>query len=251
MTKNSKASHAAVVNVVCMRWGTLYGVEYVNRLYSMVKRHLKRPFHFYCLTDDGAGVVSGVHVLPMPKVYVSPNDTVSGWRKLGVFSPKIGPIQGKVLFLDLDLVITGDIDDLFDHGAPPFCIIENWTQKGRHIGNSSVFLFEFGKYTHVLDAYMKDPEGVIRSYDNEQVFLSRQIGKDKLRFWPEPWCVSFKHTCLGSKWLRFFKKPALPESAKIVVFHGSPNPDEAVQGRWPKRFPPFMRRAEWIEQHWA
>ncbi len=25
--------------VLCMKWGTKYGAEYVNRLYNMVKRH--------------------------------------------------------------------------------------------------------------------------------------------------------------------------------------------------------------------
>ena len=25
--------------VICMKWGTKYGSEYVNRLYNMVKRH--------------------------------------------------------------------------------------------------------------------------------------------------------------------------------------------------------------------
>ena len=29
--------------VICMKWGTKYGPEYVNRLYGMVKRHLKGP----------------------------------------------------------------------------------------------------------------------------------------------------------------------------------------------------------------
>ena len=28
--------------VICMKWGTRYGPDYVNRLYSMVQRHTKR-----------------------------------------------------------------------------------------------------------------------------------------------------------------------------------------------------------------
>ena len=32
-----------VLNVVCLKWGTKYGPEYVNRLYRMVARHLHRP----------------------------------------------------------------------------------------------------------------------------------------------------------------------------------------------------------------
>ena len=44
------------VNVLCMKWGTLYGPEYVNRLYGMVARNLRRPFRFVCLTDDASGI---------------------------------------------------------------------------------------------------------------------------------------------------------------------------------------------------
>ena len=50
-----------------------------------------------------------------------------------------------ILFLDLDLVIVASIDCLFAHPGA-FCIIENWTQRGRGIGNSSVFRFEAGAH---------------------------------------------------------------------------------------------------------
>ena len=43
-------------HVICMKWGTKYGPEYVNRLYAMVRRHLSGPFNFVCLTDNAAGI---------------------------------------------------------------------------------------------------------------------------------------------------------------------------------------------------
>ena len=43
-------------NILCMKWGTKYGPEYVNRLYGMVRRHLSGDFNFVCLTDDSQGV---------------------------------------------------------------------------------------------------------------------------------------------------------------------------------------------------
>ena len=43
--------------VLCMKWGTKYGPEYVNRLYSMVRRHLNGDFRFICLTDRSAVLV--------------------------------------------------------------------------------------------------------------------------------------------------------------------------------------------------
>ncbi|HEY1090992.1 MAG TPA: glycosyltransferase, partial [Burkholderiaceae bacterium] len=42
--------------ILCMKWGNKYGPEYVNRLYAMVRRHLRGEFRFVCLTDDANGV---------------------------------------------------------------------------------------------------------------------------------------------------------------------------------------------------
>ena len=47
---------APLRNVICMKWGTKYGPEYVNRLYAMVRRHLTGDFRMVCLTDDPTGI---------------------------------------------------------------------------------------------------------------------------------------------------------------------------------------------------
>src|SRR6218665_324802 len=54
------ASAARARHILCMKWGTKSGPEYVNRLYAMVRRHLRGEFGFVCLTDDGAGIRSEV-----------------------------------------------------------------------------------------------------------------------------------------------------------------------------------------------
>ena len=52
--------HAAATQedniILCMKWGTKYGAEYVNRLYNMVKRHTTLPFKMVCLTDRTEGI---------------------------------------------------------------------------------------------------------------------------------------------------------------------------------------------------
>ncbi len=67
------------VNVLCIKWGRKYGPEYVNRLHSMVRRHLKRPFRFICLSDDGQGVDADIDVRPIPMVGFEPFDTRQSW----------------------------------------------------------------------------------------------------------------------------------------------------------------------------
>ena len=51
-----------------MKWGTKYGPEYVNRLYGMVRRHLRGDFRFVCFTDDVTGIRPEVdHVVTFPR----------------------------------------------------------------------------------------------------------------------------------------------------------------------------------------
>ena len=55
------------VNILTLKWGTLYSSEYVNRLYRGVKAHLSRPFRFVCVTDDPSGLADGVDAVAFPE----------------------------------------------------------------------------------------------------------------------------------------------------------------------------------------
>ena len=44
--------------VLCMKWGTVYGPEYVNILYAMVARNITGEFKVVCFTDNSAGIRS-------------------------------------------------------------------------------------------------------------------------------------------------------------------------------------------------
>ena len=56
------------MNVICMKWGSKFGAEYVNRLRSMVVRHLPHPHRFVCFTEDARGIDPAVEVAPLPEV---------------------------------------------------------------------------------------------------------------------------------------------------------------------------------------
>ena len=42
--------------IICMKWGSRYGPEFVNRLYKAIQRHTKRKTKLYCFTDDVANI---------------------------------------------------------------------------------------------------------------------------------------------------------------------------------------------------
>ena len=75
-----------MVNVLCIKWGDMYGPTYVNKLYNMVARNLDRPFRFVCLTDNTEGLLPEVETLPIPEMDIPAARAVSPWRKLTLFS---------------------------------------------------------------------------------------------------------------------------------------------------------------------
>ena len=233
-------------NVVCMRWGHRYGPEYVNRLFAMVARNLTLPHRFICLTDDPVGIRAEVECRPLPAIELADAPPHSGWRKLSCFGPELDDLDGQVLFLDLDLVVVANIDCLFAHPGA-FCIIENWTQKGRGIGNSSVFRFQAGAHRSLLQRFCADAAQIIRTFPNSQTWLTRSVGE--VTFWPRGWCRSFKHDCLPARPLRPFRQAQIPADARIIVFHGDPKPPDAARGIWPQSLT-GLRPVAWIDEYW-
>jgi len=240
-------------NVLCMKWGVRYPPLYVNRLFAMVRRHLEGEFRFLCLADNAQGLRPEIEVRPIPDLGLPEGAGRWAWPKLGVFHPSLGDLDGDCLFLDLDIVIRGGIDCLFDHAPGRFCIVRDWTPALRKVvarrpgvGNSSVFRFAAGSMNDVLEAFLRDRDRNLAAYRNEQRFLSA-CAADRLVWWPEEWIASFKRHCLPVFPARLLVESVPPPSARIVVFHGSPKPCEAVRGKWGWR---RARPAKWICRDW-
>ncbi|WP_437201219.1 hypothetical protein [Planctomicrobium sp. SH664] len=243
--------------VLCMKWGTAYSSEYVNRLYASVKRNLTGPFRFVCLTDDPTGIRSEVECHPCPTIPIPAPYCNRGWRKVTLWKESIpGILPGEVLFLDLDIVITGNLDQFFEIEGD-FIVCLNWSAPGknRDIGNTSVYRFRVGSHQYLYDNLVGDPEGMLAKYANSQTYISWTIKEGARSFWPEGWCYSFKVHCIPSGIKRYFQRPFLPEGARIVIFPGVPNPHEAAAGVWPakwyKKIYKHIRPATWVSDNWA
>ena len=240
--------------VICMKWGTAYGPEYANKLFSMVSRNTERPLRFVCFTDDASGLVPGIEARPLPPIELPATHLWKAWRKISLWQSALPELSGDVLFMDLDLVVTGPIDPFFDYRPEEtYCVIENWTQPGSGIGNTSVFRLRVGAHREVYDTLMADPAGTVRKFPNSQTFVSRTISS--VAFWPAEWCVSFKHTLVPRWPLNFVQDVPLPPDARVICFTGHPNPDAARDGHWPtsawyKRLYKHVRPTPWIAEHW-
>jgi hypothetical protein len=239
-----------------MKWGKAYGVEYANKLHSMVRRHTKRSLRFVCFTDDAAGLDPAIEAKPLPPIELPASHQWKAWRKISLWRRELAGLSGDVLFMDLDVVVTGSIDNFFDFKPDAtYCVIENWTQVGEGIGNTSAFRLRIGAHSEVFDALAADPSGTVAKFRNSQTFVSRTILS--MVYWPKDWCVSFKHTLLPRWPLNFLTTAALPAEARVVCFTGYPNPDQARDGIWPSKrrawWKPLykhVRPTPWIAEHW-
>lgn len=239
--------------IICMKWGTRYGPEYVNRLASMVRRNVGRPTRFLCFTDDPRGISSDIETAPLPHISLPERIRWHTWRKISIWQYPLADITGDVLFLDLDLVIVGPLDPFFDFAPGQYVAIENWTQRGQRVGNTSVFRFTAGRHTHIYEEFERDPIAVLRRWRIEQQYISDSI--PDMAFWPRSWCASFKHTLLPKWPLNFIMPARLPDDTKIVAFTGTPKPHDALAGQWPVRswrekLYKHTRPTPWIGEHW-
>lgn len=243
-------------NVITLKWGNRYGAPYVNRLASAVRRHTTGEVRVVCFTDDPAGIDPGITVHPIPEIDLPPAAMVTGWRKLCLFRDDL-PLEGLGLFLDLDLVITGSLDEFFlFEAADRIPIIHNWVpwhktlfRPAPAIGNSSVFRFHLNHCRFVWDQFHREREWALANFSPPQSYLSHCI-RPRMDYWPPEWVRSFKRHCRPAFPLNLLLPPSLPQRARIIAFHGKPDPDEAAVGYCQGKPHHRTRPARWIDTHW-
>lgn len=246
-------------NIVCMKWGTLYGHEYVNRLYGMVRRNIKRPFSFYCITDNEDGIRGEVLTRKMPEFPLPPK-AGGPWQKLLMFKEQLFDIEGKTMFLDLDVVIVGGLDRFFDY-SDKFLVRHEFDKRKENdnFGNTSMYVFEIGAYPDIYNDYLNNQQEIHKQYwTAEQEYVTRTLYRqNNLEFLPNEWVLSFKEHCLPPWPQRLWQTPTLPEGASILAFHGRPLPEDAIAGEWPLEGKPFWKSIYkttkpclWLEEYW-
>ncbi|GAA5130509.1 hypothetical protein JIN84_04765 [Luteolibacter yonseiensis] len=242
------------LHLVCFRWGTRYGADYVNRLHAMVTRHLKSPFVFHCVTDEASGLSPGIVPHPLPADHFNGN-----WNKLMMFQENFLDLKGRnAVLLDLDLVILDDLSFLHSEPDKDFMIARNWAPGVR--GNSSVYRLRIGSHTQVWHDFIADSSGNIESFHGknrsfgDQQWMNHAIAD--YAYFPAGKIVSFKRHC-GAKSLEIklplfgtvstarFGSAKPPQGTAIVLFHGDPLPPDVrdkPSGRW--------KHAPFVAEHW-
>lgn len=213
-------------------------------LRNMLKRHCSIPHEFVIIADHRAVAAQ----LSKENIRCVPLDTskhVPGTCavKLMARRPDIGGILGRrIALLDLDIVITGNVDDIFWREEPNVMYRNpNYTEGGRRaFYQGSIQLFDAGARSFLYTEFdpAVTPGLVNRRFGGmEQAWISERLDWDEAHWTAE-------HGIYGAGRL-FDGRPdggvtsELPENAKIVVVPGDREPSqEHVQQahEWIKEF---------------
>ncbi len=236
-----------MLSVVCWKWGALYGPEYVTRLASMLKRHLHLPFTLHCITDDAAGIetegpngIVNVHPMYAEHGELGRGGLRSNFRRLRIFDREMGAVFGpRILQLDLDAVITGDVTPLFDRPEPLVMVLQS-NAGGRWTYNTSMVLMDAGVLHGMWAAFHAAPQQVwqmarARGWNcSDQAVVNDWVLQHKV-----PVASWGEGDAVQAYWRKNNKQ--LRPGTRIVLFYGRENVhDAAVQARSP-----------WISAYWC
>lgn len=225
--------------VVCLKWGTKYSPDYVNKLNAMVKRNLTIDYEFVCFTENAAGIDKDIRIEPLPIIPVK-----GWWFKPYLHSSQL-PFKGTMLYLDLDLIVFNNIDNLFSYKPEAdFVIIRDFNRHMRKTWdrvNSSVFRVKVGARNQAYEDFLNNRQNIITRMQGDQDWMYRHC--KPYWYWPDEWVQSYKWEMRGREYLgivngvRNFKQPGIPiiqKDTSIAVFHGKPDIHECVD-EWPMK----------------
>lgn len=218
--------------ITTWKWGTKYSADDVHKLSAGVKRHLKQPHRFICITDDTRGLkVECATIRDMELTQVR-----GCFARLRLFDPEAQKASGiltgeRIANLDLDLIVTGPLDPVFDR-PEPFVILQGANSINPCNYNGSIFMLRAGAHPEVWRDF---------SFDAARRMPFFEFPDDQGWLWHKvPDAAGWK---AGESGVYAFQKPGwpkgddLPSDARIVAFPG-----------W--RDPAKFSHLDWVRQNW-
>ncbi len=217
------------LTVLCWLWSqpesrTRYSALHVNILRDMVARNMSLPHRFACVTDIPEGIDSRVHIIDPPRDFDDvriptwPEHRPQCLRRLTMFRRDAAAIFGeRILCLDLDCVVGGDLSSLLDRAGDFRMAIG--TAPGRPYNGSAIYLAA-GSRPEVYERFT--PEGAAEAG-------RKFVGSD------QAWiahCLPNEATWGEGDGLVYYGLPHNPASRRIMFFPGNEKPWMCGQDGW-------------------
>lgn len=228
------------ISCVTWLWGSLFSAEYVNTLRSMLERNLKLPHKLYCVTNQPEGIDPRVQIVPPP---TESTDQFRCRRRMWQYSrDRIAEFGPRMLCLDLDLVITGDITKIVDRPEALVMLKIGYA----NVFSGSFVLQDTGALHGAYERYKRAPAEFLRETRlknaSDQAMINLHLRGSTVAHWTEAdgFAVyfgegyeKFEHFGVGPR------RSALPFGTKVVILGSA---DKHVMEQ---------RRFDWVREHWV
>lgn len=239
------------LQIVAFKWGDKYTMEHVKRLRSMLARNLTIPWEFVLITDKQAedtGALVGdfdrglfTRVLPL---WGEMRDAKLCGVRLRAFGADMRERIGeRFAWIDLDVVITGNVDHIFGR-TEPFVALA--TPRGPLVYNGSLVMMDAGAFRGVLERWTPEryqdlgphyaKMGMHAGGVSDEGWMTAQIPLDD----------RVAGTVGRADGIYYFRHDLargarpLPPDARMVIMNGRANdPSNAEAQRLP-----------WVQEHW-
>jgi len=187
--------------VACVNVGDGYDDKYVYNLRDAVLSSLSEKPEFVCLSDHD---IPGVDV-----IRIDSDRTPGWWAKLHLFRDDLLPEGERVLYLDLDTLIPGSLDEITKCDGK-FMMLEDFY----HPDNlaSGVMLFESGGNEEIFTDWLGFGAPKLKQGDQAWISMYRPFAGRLQEVFPDR--------------IKSFKASIEPQDCDILCFHGRPRPHE-------------------------
>ena len=162
-----------------------------------------------------------------------------GWfNKLQLFSPDSN-LEGNTLYMDLDVVITDNIDCFYTYETQLDFVGMNDFNPVSGVWNSSIMKFkQTTLHGRIWHKFMSNRPEYLRKFPGDQNLISDLIKNGHAcGSFPDSWTQSYKwYDRSGTRYSRQDMKYDHNGESLVTVFHGQPNPHESEQ--------------EWVKNAW-
>lgn len=228
-----------VLTICCYAWGQKYPELYIRRLAAGVKRNLKQPYQFVCVTDTKRAKIDGVRYVQMPEKDVYLTKINGCFARLRLFDPtfqsEIGAYDevgawDRIVNIDLDAVVTGPLDELFDR-PEPFYILQGINTTNPCPYNGSLWMLRGAYRTDVWSGFSltKAAHMPVHAFPDDQGWFDLML-PNAGAYGPHCGVYGFKKKGWPSG-------DGLPPGARLVAFPG-----------W--RDPIKFEHLAWVKEHW-
>ena len=152
--------------ITVLKSGPNWIPDYVYKLKKSLDCNLSIPYRFVCLSD----INLNVETIPLLPLHGTKKSLPGFWYKPQIFRKELG-FNKQCLFLDLDTIIAGKLDDIIFELTPyPFLMAEDPFKGKIH---SSFLMWWQGDYSYIWDRFLTNPVGHWHStYNKDQGMIS-------------------------------------------------------------------------------